>query len=90
MENQTLEPWETAVVKDIVACRLGDKDYKALFEEYKQSCLNVINGLTEDSTIESYSQLVEMKDKLESKTYNEETLHEDLFKLSELKNTLKD
>lgn len=89
VENEMLKPWESAVIKDIASSTLKDNGYKSLFESYKQDCMNTINEMIEDTSIESYSQLVEMKNGLEGKTFNEETVREDLFNLAELKNTLK-
>lgn len=86
--GEGMEPWESRVVKDIAMLQITGKDKKELFEEYKEKCISTIDEGIENLNTEKASRLNEMKTRLNAKEYNEETVNEDLLKLSELRETL--
>lgn len=86
--GEGMEPWESRVVKDIAMLQITGKDKKELFEEYKEKCISTIDEGIENLDTEKASRLNEMKTRLNAKEYNEETVNEDLLKLSELCETL--
>lgn len=85
-----MESWESNAIKDMSLAIMENKSMEVLFNEYKSSCIDILNESieNENADIETISRLQVMKEKLEEKQYSEETLNEDLFKLSELKETL--
>lgn len=86
-----LEEWQKRVVNDISKYILENKTKEDLFNDYKAECINTINesiNNTEDSNFETVSQLKGMVSQLSEKKYNKETVNEDLFMLSELRQTL--
>ena len=86
-----LEEWQKRVVNDISKYILENKTKEDLFNDYKADCINTINesiNKTEDGNFETVSQLKGMVSQLSEKKYNKETVNEDLFMLSELKQTL--
>ena len=86
-----LEEWQKRVVNDISKYILENKTKEDLFNDYKTDCINTINesiNKTEDGNFETVSQLKGMVSQLSEKKYNKETVNEDLFMLSELKQTL--
>lgn len=86
--KEGLLDWENAAVKDKVLSILAGEDTTSLFESYRSECLSIIDEMIKDTTIESYGQLQQMKEELESKKYDPLTESEDLLKLSELKHVL--
>ena len=86
-----LEEWQKRVVNDISKYTLENKTKEDLFNDYKEECINTINesiNNTEDGNFETVSQLKGMVSQLSEKKYNKETVNEDLFMLSELRQTL--
>ena len=86
-----LEEWQKRVVHDISKYILENKTKEDLFNDYKAECINTINesiNNTEDGNFETVSQLKGMVSQLSEKKYNKETVNEDLFMLSELRQTL--
>lgn len=86
-----LEEWQKRVVNDISKYILENKTKEDLFNDYKTECINTINesiNNTEDGNFETVSQLKGMVSQLSEKKYNNETVNEDLFMLSELRQTL--
>ena len=80
--------WENRVLTDLSLCELSNGSKEELFESYKQDCLNTIDEIEAEDDEDKSSRLSQMKSQLLEKKYNEETLINDLFKLSELKETL--
>jgi len=87
--NNDLTLWENKVIKDISMCTMSDGNKEELFETYKNDCISTIDGMLDDSDVDATSRLFSMKQQLSEKKYSEETLTDDLFKLAELKETLK-
>lgn len=86
-----LEEWQKRVVNDISKYILENKTKEDLFNDYKEECINTINesiNNAEDGNFETVSQLKGMVSQLSEKKYNKETVNEDLFMLSELRQTL--
>ena len=86
-----LEEWQKRVVNDISKYILENKTKEDLFNDYKEECISTINesiNNTEDGNFETVSQLKGMVSQLSEKKYNKETVNEDLFMLSELRQTL--
>ena len=86
-----LEEWQKRVVNDISKYILENKTKEDLFNDYKTECINTINesiNNTEDGNFDTVSQLKGMVSQLSEKKYNKETVNEDLFMLSELRQTL--
>ena len=86
-----LEEWQKRVVNDISKYILENKTKEDLFNDYKEECINTINesiNNTEDGNFETVSQLKGMVSQLSEKKYKKETVNEDLFMLSELRQTL--
>lgn len=86
--NNGLTEWENRVIKDLSFADMSKTDKKELFEAYKQGCLDVLNERIEESAVEDKSQMFSMKTQLESKQYNADTVVDDLFKFSELKDVI--
>lgn len=88
--NECKTDWEKAMLKDISKYTINGKGMQGLFEEYKASCINVIDESleNEDLSVSDKSELEGIKEKLSLKEFKEETVNEDLYKLCELKNTL--
>lgn len=86
--GEGMEAWESRVVKDIAMSEINGKTKEALFEEYKEKCMSAIDNGINGTDTEKASRLMEMKSRLGSKKFNEETVNEDLLKLSELMDTL--
>lgn len=89
--TEGLEEWQKRVVNDISSYILENKTKEDLFNDYKAECINTINesiNKTEDGNFETVSQLKGMVSQLSEKKYNKETVNEDLFMLSELRQTL--
>lgn len=82
-ENE-LEIWESRVIKDVALSQINGKTKSDLFEEYKTNCISRIDSALDESETEKAARLTEMKRKLNEKAFNEETINEDLLKLSEL------
>ena len=86
-----LEERQKRVVNDISKYILENKTKEDLFNDYKEECINTINesiNNAEDGNFETVSQLKGMVSQLSEKKYNKETVNEDLFMLSELRQTL--
>ena len=79
--------WENKVLKDLSVCYISGSDTKDLFESYKTSCIEAIDSIDDDD-LTTKSRLHGMKQQLMEKTYNEDTLQDDLFKLAELRETI--
>ena len=80
--------WENRVLSDLSVCCMSNGNIEELFESYKQACIDTIDQLDENSDFDKKSRLHGMKQQLSEKTYNKETVTDDLFKLAELKETL--
>ena len=89
--SNDLELWENKVISKLTLYNLSGNDKKTLFEEYKDSCLKLIDQALEDSdiTLETKSHLSTMKKQLSDKTFLTESATEDILKLANLENTLK-
>ena len=89
--SNDLELWENKVISKLTLYNLSGNDKKPLFEEYKDSCLKLIDEALEDSdiTLETKSHLSTMKKQLSDKTFLTESATEDILKLANLENTLK-
>lgn len=86
LENSQ-QAWEKKVLQDLSLCYFSNSDKSELFESYKNDCITTIDSLS-DGDLDKSSRLHAMKQQLQEKKYNEETLTDDLFKLAELKETL--
>ena len=86
--GEGMEAWESRVVKDIAMSEINGKSKETLFEEYKGKCISSIEDGINGTDTEKASRLTEMKARLSAKKFNEETVNEDLLKLSELMDTL--
>ena len=75
------------MLRDLSLCYISNGDKSELFETYKNDCINTIDGLS-DGDLDKSTRLYAMKQQLQEKKFNEETLTDDLFKLAELKETL--
>jgi hypothetical protein len=84
-----MEEWEKKVIIDNIMSTVSGKNNKDVFEEYKQKCIEAIDDACEDCEIEDKASFSSMKAQVEKKTYNEETYNDDIFKLAELINTIK-
>ena len=83
--------WETEALTDIALCTISDGSKQELFETYKSACINLLEDkISISKKIEERSRFLGMKNSLERKEYNEDTLNESILKLSELKKTLSD
>lgn len=67
---------------------LEGKKLETLFEEYKTKCVGEIDKVMENVSLEEKARLEGMKNSLLGKEYKEETLAEDLLKMSELKDVI--
>ena len=76
------------IVHSISECVLKGNNLESLFEEYKNDCINEIDKVMENTTLEEKARLESMKNSLFGKKYKEETLAEDLLKMSELKKVI--
>lgn len=86
-----LNEWETKVVNDISTYTLRNKTKRDLFEDYKAACMEKLESICEDTeSVEEKSRFKTMSEKIESKSFSEETINEDLLKFSELIYTLED
>lgn len=84
-------PWETEALTDIALCTISDGSKQELFETYKSACINLLEEkISISKNIEERSRFLGMKNSLERKEFNEDTLNESILKLSELKKTLSD
>lgn len=81
---ESSEPWMRKSLEKLTEVYLGTKGSKELFEECKEECLTMIEKNMEESNVEEKSRLCEIKDKLDGKQFNENTLQEDVFKMMEL------
>lgn len=87
--TEDMEGWNKKLFDDIVLANLSNKSENALFEEYKNSCLTILESdLSNLTDTEAVSRLKDLKKKVENKTYNKDTFSEDISNLAELKKTL--
>ena len=83
------EVWLKTLFEDITINNLSNNEPLVLFEKYKKECLSKINEILENtSNVYDKSKMSTMKEGLEHKNYKEESFHDDMIKLAELKNTL--
>ena len=78
------------VVHNVSEYVLMGKDLEALFEQYKADCVNEIDKVMENTILEEKARLEGMRNSLIGKAYKEETLAEDLIKMSELKDVIRE
>ena len=91
LEEEDLEDWEKDIVEEIVMANLAGHSKENIFEKLKNECIRIIDESCEMIENEdNVSRLKLMKEQLSNKVYNEETINEDLLKLSELRKTLKE
>lgn len=91
LDMSGLNEWETKVVNDISTYTLRNKTKRDLFEDYKAACMEKLESICEDTeSVEEKSRFKTMSEKIESKSFSEETINEDLLKFSELIYTLED
>lgn len=84
------ESWMKELIEDITLNNLSNNGDKALFENYKNDCLMIIeNIVNSDNDVEDKSKMYSLKEKLGNKEYNAETFNNDIINLAELKSTLK-
>lgn len=76
------------IVRKVSEYVLEGKKLEALFEEYKVNCVGEIDKVMENVTLEEKARLEGMRNSLLEKEYKEETLAEDLLKMSELKDVI--
>lgn len=88
--KENLEPWEKDVIRDVSLNKISGKDNQVLFEEYKQKCIDTIDGLIKSDNIEEYNRFSLMKEQISGKQYDSEKFNDDIFMLSELHYTLND
>ena len=81
--------WEKNAIYDISMTILADRSKEKLFEEYKTKCISAINEIECNESIEDMSKFSLMKEQITNKIFNEETFNDDIFKLSELNETLR-
>lgn len=86
--SDDLDEWEVGITRDLALCELADNDKSSLFDDYKNSCISIIDEILDDCDIETKSRFMAMKEQLETKKYNSETVTDDLLKLAELRYTL--
>lgn len=83
--------WETEALSDLSLCIISNGSKEELFEKYKSTCINLLEEkISLSNDIEERSRFLNMKNSLDKKEYNEDTLSESILKLSELKKTLSD
>lgn len=83
------EEWLKKLFEDVTFNNLSNNKPLVLFEKYKTECLSKINEILENTPdVYSKSKMLTMKESLENKNYKEESFHDDMIKLAELKNTL--
>lgn len=84
MYEGTLTDEEAALIRELATCT----DRKALFEKYQAECVKKVDEsvskYTENGDKESASRLKNVSQKIQSKTYKEETLMEDVSNMLEL------
>lgn len=89
--NNINEPWLKELVENITLYNLSNRDYKTLFENYKNECLSIIENVESDKNeFLNKTKLSLIKENLNKKTYNKETFNTDIINLAELKSTLKE
>jgi len=88
MESSEHTSWENRVIKDLALSNLSNGSKEELFEQYKNDCISKIDSICEDKGVSEASRFFAMKEQLNEKKFNEETLVDDLLKLSELNETL--
>ena len=77
-------------MENITLNSLACKDNSTLFETYKVDCINIIDKINEDNEdVTLKSKLVNMKESLLEKNYNEDNFTDDILMLGDLKETLK-
>lgn len=81
---------EQSLVKDIIDFKqpMVEARQEKLFNSFKNECLNTINKLMMEATEEEKDGLNSIKEQLENKTYNKETIVEDIAKLLEIRDVL--
>lgn len=89
ISHDNMEDWERQASIDIVMGKLSGKDKQELFDEYKNKCLAIIDKIEVSDSIEDKSKFAAMAEKIRDKQFNENTFNDDMFKLSELRSTLK-
>ena len=81
---------EQSLVRDIIDFKdpiVEDKQQK-LFNRFKNECLSVVNGLINEASVEEKDGLVSIKEQISNKTYNKDTIVEDIAKLLEIRDIL--
>lgn len=81
-------PWMKELFTDIFYNNLRGDTMENLFEDYKTSCVKILDENIDRSTAEESSRFVIMKEQLSNKNFSSETISEDIVKLAELKYTL--
>lgn len=84
------ESWMKELIEDITLNNLSNNGDKALFENYKNDCLMLIeNIINNNDEIEDKSKMFSLKEKLGVKEYSADSFNNDIINLAELKSTLK-
>ena len=81
---------EQSLVKDIIDFKnpIIETKQQNLFNRFKDECLNVVNNLIKEASTEDKEGLMSIKEHLEEKKYNKETIVEDIVKLLEIRDVL--
>ena len=88
-EISGLSDWETEAIKEISLALLSESDLSAVFDAYKNNCIEKLDEAIESATLkEEISNFESMKNQLSEKEYKKETVYEDIFTLAELSKTL--
>ena len=80
--------WSDRVCHDVIMEEIGGGDGERLFNRYKDECLEKIDGLCENASVEEKSRLDGMRKGIVLKEYKEDTLVSDLLNMSELSEVL--
>lgn len=88
--DEQLSEDDKKIFKEI-AFKQKDAEKKELFEQYKNECLELSDGiLKEEIDEETEARLIQVQKTLNEQVYNKSTYFEDMVKLLTLKNTFQD
>lgn len=83
---------EQSLVKDIIDFKapMVEKKQKDIFEKFKNECIDLVNNLIVDSDGSDKENLENIKDQIEKKEYQKESIVSDIAKLLEIRDVLLD
>lgn len=86
---EKLDEFEKKVVYDVCLSEAKHTSKEELFNEYKNGCLSVLSEAMDGKGVDDKAAFESMKAGLEKKMFNESTLVEDLLKMAELSDMIK-